>query len=155
MNYNNINISVTIKELVNEQKFNDMTDIQLIERFFILNNLELEGIDLINQLTKSKVEKMRHTQAIMKSWASYIPSKYLYETYDLDTADKLHMLELDYLSNDLELSKPRLEWAEKNIPNIKMPKIYFRPLIEWLDEKNIRFKGEKPIAKNERIYRGL
>ena len=30
-------------------------------------------------------------------------------------------------------------------PNIKRPFAYFNPLVEWLDNKGIRFKSEKPI----------
>ena len=81
----------------------------------------------------------------MEEWTSHLPSKYLYENYDLDTADRLHNLELDYLSHGCELSSCRLEWAKENIPNIKMPYFYFQPLVEYLDSKDIRFKGEEPI----------
>ena len=84
---------------------------------------------------------------MVKEWTSYLPSKYLYENYDLEIADMLHTLELDYLSHGGELSKSRLEWARKNIPNIEFPEVYFMPLIEWLDNKDIRFKGETQIYK--------
>lgn len=135
----------TLKELIDEQKWNDMSDIQIIKTFFDLNDMEEEGMDLIHELTKSKIEKMKHKQRMVKEWASYLPSKYLYENYDLDKADKLHTLELDYLSHGGELSKSRLEWARENIPNIARPEMYFNPLIEWLDNKGIRFKREYPI----------
>lgn len=136
---------VTLKQLVEQQKFNEMSDMQIIKTFFDLNNMEEEGMDLIHELTKIKVGKLKNYQRIIKEWTSYLPSKYLYENYDLDIADRLHVLELDYLSNGCELSGSRLEWAKENIPNIKMPQVYFRPLIEYLDDKGVRFKGEKPI----------
>lgn len=127
------------------QKFTEMSDIQVIKTFLELNDMEEEGMDLIHELTKIKVAKLKHKEEIVRTWTSYLPSKYLYESYPLDIADELHVLELDYLSHGCELSNARLKWAEENIPNIKMPKIYFRPLIEWLDDKGIRFKGEEPI----------
>ena len=133
---------VTLKQLVEEQKFTGLSDIGVIKTFFDLNDMEEEGMDLILELTKSKVGKLKQKERIVKEWTSYLPSKYLYKNYDLDIADRLHTLELDYLSNGCELSKERLEWAKENIPNIKMPLLYFRPLIEWLDCKGIRFKGE-------------
>lgn len=136
---------VTLKQLVDEQKWNGMTDIQIIQTFFDLNNMEEEGIDLIIELSKTKIEKLKRKERIIKDWVSYLPSKHLYEDYDLDIADALHNLELDYLSNGCELSKNRLEWAKENIPNIAKPEIYFNPLVEWLDNKGIRFKGESPI----------
>ena len=135
----------TLKQLVDMQKFNEMSDMQIIKTFFDLNNMEEEGMDLIHELTKIKVGKLKNYQRIIKEWTSYLPSKYLYENYDLDIADRLHVLELDYLSNGCELSSSRLEWAKENIPNIKMPQAYFRPLIEYLDDKGVLFKGEKPI----------
>lgn len=136
---------ITIEELVKEQKWNKMSDIQLIKTFFDKNDMEEEGMELIHELTKTKIAKLKHKDRIVKEWTSYLPSKYLYEKYDLDTADRLHTLELDFLSNGCELSESRLEWAKENIPNIKMPYVYFQPLVEWLDNKGIRFKGEKPI----------
>ena len=138
---------VTLKQLVDEQKWNEMSDIQIIKKFFNLNNLEEAGMDLITELSKAKIEKLKRKEKMVKDWASYLPSKYLYENYDLDIADKLHTLELDYLSNGGKLSKKRLEWARENIPNIEIPSCYFNPLVEWLDNEGIRFKGEKPIEK--------
>ena len=136
---------ITLKQLVDEQNFTGLSDIEVIRKFFVLNDMEEEGMNLIHTLTKSKVEKLKHKNRVVEEWTSHLPSKYLYENYDLDTADGLHTLELDYLSHGCELSDSRLAWARENIPNIKMPQVYFRPLIEYLDDKGIRFKGEKPL----------
>ena len=137
----------TLKELLEEQKLTRISDLAVIKKFLMLNDMEEEGMDLIHELTKSKVEKLKREQAIVKSWVSHLPADYLYDTYDFETAYKLHNLELDYLSNCRELSAQRLEWAKENIPNIKLPAIYFYPLVEYLDDKGIRFKSEKPIKK--------
>lgn len=137
----------TLEQLVKNQKYTGESDMQIIRAFFDENNLEEEGMDLITELSKIKIEKLKRKERMVKEWTSYLPSKYLYENYDLDIADKLHTLELDYLSNGGELSKGRLEWARENLPNIELPKCYFNPLIEWLDDKGIRFKDEKPIEK--------
>ena len=138
---------VTLAQLVEDQKWNGMSDTQVIIAFFDKNDVEEEGIQLITELSKIKVEKLKRKERMVKEWTSYLPSKYLYVNYSLDFADKLHTLELDYLSNGGELSKSRLEWAKENLPNIELPKCYFNPLIEWLDNKGIRFKDEKPIEK--------
>ena len=135
----------TLKQLVEDQKWSGMSDIQVIKTFFDLNDMEEEGMDLIHELTKRKVEKLKRRQRQVEEWTSHLPSKYLYENYDLDMADKLHNLELDYLSHGCELSSGRLKWAKENIPNIEMPQFYFQPLVEYLDSKDIRFKGEEPI----------
>ena len=136
---------VTLKQLVENQQWDEMSDIGVIRTFFVLNDMEEEGMDLIHELTKSKVEKLKHKQRVVEEWISYLPSKYLYENYDLDIANRLHNLELDYLSHDCKLSSNRLEWAKENIPNIEMPLVYFQPLVEYLDSKDIRFNGEDPI----------
>lgn len=136
---------ITLKQLIEEQKIMGTSDIGVVRKFFELNDMEEEGIDLIHELTKSKIEKMKHRQRQVKEWTSHLPSKYLYENYDLDNAHMLHTLELDFLSYGCELSSYRLEWAKENIPNIKKPMLYFQPLVEYLDDKGIRFNGEEPI----------
>ena len=133
---------ITLKHLVDEQKWNGMSDIQIIKTFLDLNNLEEEGMELIHELTKTKIEKMKRKHKMSEEWACVLPSKYLYENYDLDIADRLHMLEINNLVNGGELSKNHLEWARENVPNIVRPQVYFNPLVEWLESKGIRFKGE-------------
>lgn len=133
---------ITLRELVENQKWNDATDIQIIRAFFEMNNLEEEGITLISCLTQSKISKIKNKYVMAEEWICMLPSKYLYENYDLDTADHLHMLELNYLINGGRLSKTQLKWSTENVPKIKMPEAYFNPLIEWMEEKDIRFKGE-------------
>lgn len=132
---------ITLKELVDNQKWNDATDIQVIKAFFELNDLEEDGIDIISNLAKTKISKIKRKYANAETWVCALPSKYLYEHYDLDTADYLHTLELDYLMNDGELSADQLEWAKENVPNIERPQAYFRPLIEWMKDKGIEFKS--------------
>lgn len=131
---------ITLKELVQEQSWNDATDLQIIKAYFELNDLEADGIDIISELTKAKINKIRNKYEIAETWVCMLPSKYLYENYSLDIADRLHRLELDYLMNGCELSDKQLKWAKENVPNIKMPKCYFNPLIVWLEEKGIEFK---------------
>ena len=133
---------MTLKQLIEEHKWSGMSDIQVILTFLDMNNMEEEAMELINELAKSKIEKLKHEQRIVREWFDILPSKYLYENYDLDTADMLHTLELDYLAHGCKLSSMRLEWAKENIPNIKMPQVYFRPLIEYMESKDIKFKGE-------------
>ena len=130
----------TLEQLVQKQKLFDMTDIQVIKMFFSINDLEEEGVELITELSKAKIEKLKHRKQMVEDWTSYLPSKYLYENYDLEMADKLHALELDFISHGCELSESRLAWARENVPNIIRPQAYFNPLIDYLEEKGIRFK---------------
>ena len=135
---------ITLKQLVKEQDWSEMTDIQVIRAFFEVNDLEEEGMDLIHELSKSKIEKLKRNEHNVREWTSYLPSKYLYENYDLETADWLHTLELDFLTHGGKLSKNRLDWARENVPNILRPEVYFNPLVEWMEEQGIQFqKREK------------
>lgn len=131
---------VTLKELVNNS-FKDTSDIQIIKAYFTLNDLEEEGIDLINELSKSKISKLKRLHGVAREWVCMLPSSYLYANYDLETADKLHNLELDFLLNGCEyLSDSKLNWAKNNVPNIKRPECYFNPLIDYMDRQGIEFK---------------
>ena len=131
---------ITLRELVQEQMWNDVTDLWIIKAYFELNDLESEGIDIISELTKAKINKIKNRYETAETWVCMLPSKYLYENYSLDIADRLHRLELDYLMNGGELSDKQLKWAKENVPNIKMPECYFQPLITWLEGKGIKFK---------------
>ena len=51
----------------------------------------------------------------------------------------LHSLELDYLANGGKLSDDFLKWAKENVPNIIQPEVYFFPLVDWLEERDIKF----------------
>ena len=95
---------VTLKDLVDNQRYTGESDIELIRKFFEYNNMEEEGMDLITELSKSKVTKLKQKHKFVEDWATMLPSTYLYETYDLKTADKLHMMELNFLVNGGELS---------------------------------------------------
>lgn len=128
-----------LKEYIDFQKFTGMSDIEIITSYFIDNNIEEEAMEISHNLAKAKIEKMRHRHSIIQDWAYYIPSEYLYKHYSLDIATKLHRIELDYIING-EVTGGRLDWAKDNIPNIKMPEVYFQPCIEWFEKHGIYFK---------------
>ena len=136
---------ISLKQLVEQQRMTGLSDIAIIRAYFDANDLEEEGMELIYELSQSKIEKLKRKHRIGEEWISVLPSKHLYEEYDLDTADKLHTLELNYLSHGGELTQSWLKWAEENLPNIPQPKVYFIPLLEYLDERDIRFKNQKPM----------
>ena len=130
---------ITLKQLLESQPLTGASDTEIIQAYFVENDLEEEGMDLIHELTKSKIEKMKRRQYMVEEWTPRLPSKYLYKNYDLDTADMLHSLELDYLANGGKLSDSFLKWAKENVPNIIQPEVYFFPLVDWLGERNIKF----------------
>lgn len=131
-----------LKDYIELQKFTNMSDIEIITSYFIDNDIEEEAMELSHNLAKSKIEKMRYRQDIIKTWAYTIPSEYLYQKYSERTATMLHRIELDYIVNG-EVTGQRLEWAKENFPNMKMPEVYFMPCVDWLEEHGIKFKGEQ------------
>ena len=134
--------TATLRELVDMQPYTGETDMEIILKFLKSNECEEEAATLVFSLLRSKIDRLDCERRSVREWVSYLPSKYLYETYDLEIADRLHTLELDYISNGSKLSKARLAWAKEYVPNIEMPKVYFQPLVEYLDGMGIRFKGE-------------
>ena len=128
-----------LKEYTDLQKFTGMSDMEIITSYFIDNDMEEEAMELSHNLAKSKIEKMKHRRNIIKEWTYHIPSEYLYEKYSVEIASMLHRIELDYIVNG-EVTGRRLEWAVKNIPNIKEPMVYFQPCVGWLAERGIEFK---------------
>ena len=57
---------ITLRELVQEQAWNNATDLQIIKTYFELNDLEDDGIDIISKLTKSKINKIKKLSQIFK-----------------------------------------------------------------------------------------
>ena len=129
-----------IKDYIELQRFTGMSDMEIITSYFIDNDMEEETMELSHNLAKAKIEKMKHRQRIIKEWAYHIPSDYLYQKYSIEIATMLHRIELDYIVNG-EVTDRRLEWAKENIPNIKLPEVYFYPCIGWMAENGIKFKG--------------
>lgn len=128
-----------LKDYVDLQPLTGMSDIEITTSYFIDNDIEEEAMELSHNLAKTKIEKMKHRQRNIKEWAYHIPTQYIYENYPLDVAISLHRVELDYIVNG-EVTGARLEWAKENIPNIKLPAIYFVPCVDWLEEHGVRFK---------------
>ena len=127
-----------LKDYIEYQKFFNISDIEIVTQFFIENDMEEEGMELSHKLAKSKIEKMKDRERVVKEWTYSIPSDYLYESYPVKIATMLHRVELDYIVNG-EVTGVRLEWAKENIPNIQMPYVYFQPCIEWLEKNGIKF----------------
>ena len=48
----------TLKELISTQKYTGLSDIDIIKAWFIDNNMESEGINLMAELSKSKFDKV-------------------------------------------------------------------------------------------------
>lgn len=130
-----------LKDYIKFQKFTGMSDMEIIISYFIDNNIEEEAMELSHNLAKAKIEKMKDRMRSIREWTYHIPSEYLYQKYSIEVATRLHRIELDYIVNG-EVTGSRFEWAKENIPNIKLPEVYFFPCVDWLEEQGIKFKEE-------------
>lgn len=131
-----------LKEYIGLQPLTEMSDMEIITAYFIDNDMEEQAMELTHNLAKSKIDKMKLRQDIIKTWAYWLPSEYLYKKYPIKVATMLHRIELDYIVNG-EITNERLKWAKENIPNLKKPEVYLNPCFDWLEEQGIKFKDDQ------------
>ena len=133
-----------LKDYVELQKLTGMSDKEMILAYFVDNDIEEEAMEIFYDLANAKIRKMKSREHEVKTWVYTIPSDYLYEEYPVKIATMLHRIELDYIVNG-EVTNNRLKWAKENVPNTKMPTLYFQPCLEWMEKQGIKFKDAERI----------
>lgn len=136
---------MTLKELVAMQSFNQKTDIEIIVDYFTINELESEGINLMNVLAKSKCDRLSSELGKLKGNLSmYGGADILYKEFGLKVGGRLNnIIMLFILGFDIEnVYKGHFEWLKETIPTLKCPKIFWKDFYNWLVSKEIYFKGE-------------
>ena len=136
--------NIALKDLVDVQKYSGESDISIIKTWFVANNKEAEGINLIAELASSQTSKLENTLRIARMWIPTVPDVYESNKPKVpkDVADNLNRI-IQYNLLDMPLSNKLLEWARETIPTLKTPTIIFRPAIEWLkSEYGIEFKDK-------------
>lgn len=132
---------ITLKDLT--EKFgNTLSDMQLIEEWFIRNNQEAEGLKLVSELAQSQLNKVERKYDYARTW---IPVKVdmCDVCQDKDVGEKLNKL-IDYQILGVPIPDNLLMWAKETIPAMKMPPLFFMDTAKWLDERfGIKFKGEE------------
>lgn len=138
----------SLRELIAYQGLSGKTDIEIIYDWFIENNMEIDGLTLITQLAKTKANKLdNELNKIRADMSMYAGADILYKTYKNDIASKLNLIIIRFiLGFDIEKDYPQdMEWLKENIPNLKLPPIFWKKFLEWLESKGIYFKGEKDV----------
>lgn len=136
---------VTLKELVEMQKFTGKTDTEIIIDYMVLNDLESEGINLMNILAKAKCDKLSNELGRVKgSLSLYGGADILYKKYGNKIGGRLNtIIILFILGYDIEKDYAgHFEWLKETIPTLKVPKIFWRDFYDWLSSKGIYFLGE-------------
>ena len=138
---------MTLKELLIQ--YGNTTDpvkeAEIIKRWFVENDFEDVGLSMISSLSAHKIKKLQDKLSFAQSW---LPSKIDVNcnkefANDKLTADMLNRI-ITYCMLSMSLPDNILEWAEANIPNINVPRVFFMPTVKYLKERyNIEFK-DKP-----------
>lgn len=135
---------VSLKELVEQQKYTGDDDITVIRKYFCLNDLEETGLDIIVELNKSKVSKLDNTIRYARTYIPSLPDVYECNRgkVDKETSHRLMQIAKLHLLG-CKLSDNLLSWAKENIPLMETPKVIFVPMVEWLkNEYSIEFKDK-------------
>lgn len=130
---------ISLEELISTQKYTGLSDIDIIKTWFIDNDKESEGINLMAELSKSQFDKVYLQLKNAQTWIPIVPD--VYES-NKSTKYKVSEEEGKYLNKitqrfllGLELDDDLLNWAKNNIPNINTPSVIFVPMVKWLKGK--------------------
>ena len=137
-----------LAEYILRQKITGESDLEIIYLWFVDNDLEADGIELLAGLSKSKIEKL---DAVLNNARVWIPNNP--NPTDKDGNRYPELIErnliriIQYFQLQMDLPDTILEWAKEKIPTIYEPSIFFRPAQDWLEAKyGIKFKGVKNDA---------
>ena len=125
-------MKISLKELVENANFTQESDLKLIERWFIENDMQSTGLELISKLAEIQLKKVKDRLEYAQVW---IPNMISTNNRYLDLLQQYCMLDRD-LKDSIEL----YEWAKTNVPNMEMPILYFRATNDYLKKYGISFK---------------
>ncbi len=125
-------MKISLKELVENAKFTQESDLKLIERWFIENDMQSTGLELISKLAETQLKKVKDRLEYAQIW---IPCVNKTKDRHLDL-----LQEFCILDKNLEESPILYEWAKTNIPAMEVPKIFFMPTLDYLKKYGISFK---------------
>lgn len=132
---------IKLRELLDKYEgvYNDK---EIIVEYFVQNNMEYEGMNLLISLARNKAQKVQDELDYIKSW---MPNKVdMTKVYSCkEVGENLNQI-ITYQICGFELPNELLEWAKENIPNMELPQLMFRDTIKWLKEKyGIEFKDSE------------
>ena len=135
----------SLKELVAYQNLSGKQDIEIIFDWFTENNMEIEGISLMEKLATNKANRLANEiDRIKSNMSMYAGTDILFREYKSEIASKLnHIIVLYILGLDIEQYYPQyIKWLKETIPTLKCPSIFWRDFSDWLGSRGIYFKGE-------------
>ena len=136
--------NVPLKHLVDAQQFTGDSDIQIIYKWFVCNNKEIEAIKILSDLASSKATKLENTLLNARTWIPTVPKVYESNPGKIskENGEKLDKI-IQYHILKMPLTNELLDWAKETMPTLKTPTCIFRPAVEWLkSEYGIEFKDK-------------
>jgi len=132
---------IKLRELLDKYEgvYNDK---EIIVEYFVQNNMEYEGMNLLISLARNKAQKVQDELDYIKSW---IPVKIdMTKVYSCkEVGENLNQIITCQICG-FELPKSLLEWAKENIPNMELPQLMFMDTVKWLKEKyGLEFKDAR------------
>lgn len=141
---------VTLEELVGLQKFTGATDNELIVEWFKQNDLALEGLEMVYNLAKKKIEDdawKKHL--LLDDLRMFGPTKELSDTFGVEDAFKLTNLILHWIISNREgedfvnVYKDSMPWIKEKVESVNQPHVFWQPFTRWLNSQGIYFKDQK------------
>ena len=117
----------------------------IIQEYIKATGKEIDALGMVVALAANKSKKVEAQLNYARSW---IPNKVdLVKSNKKITADQAKLLDrlTDIFLLGMDIPSQYLEEVKTTIPQMKMPKFIFVPMVEWLRDKyGIRFmEGEK------------
>lgn len=142
----------SLQELL-DQCSSFMTDMQVIQEYFVQNNLEDEAVAMIPLLLEKRKRKAEQAIDYARTWAPLVVDVSSF-VKDKKVAELLNKVQLyAALSYPLDKEPALLEEAKTVVPNTDLPKMFFRPAVGYLAQYGIYFKGhECPRAEEQSGY---
>ena len=117
----------------------------IIQEYIKATGTEIDALGMVVALAANKSKKVEAQLNYARSW---IPNKVdLVKSNKKITADQAKLLDrlTDIFLLGMDIPSQYLEEVKTTIPQMKMPKFIFVPMVEWLRDKyGIRFmEGEK------------
>lgn len=118
--------------------------LEIIRRFIIAKDIELDALSMISSLASSKADKILSQLDYIRSWIPNIVDM-KEANPNLPTRDaKLLNKASSYNILGLDLPPSVVAELQEIVPEIDLPQFIFIPMVKWLNDKyKIYFKDQK------------
>ena len=145
----------SLKELL-ESHGSFLNDDEIIVKYFVENNLEDKGLEILTRLSRAKINKLSWQLEYARNWCGMFALNTENSRVSFgEHAEKMVALQQWYMLNvepyaDNKVCDGALERSEgimeilALVHTIDLPKnaFFFRPCLDWLHSKGIYFKNE-------------